>query len=73
MPNKPITCLSVHHRVGENSHTLAYAYAMCQSVTGPLVLVYNAFLLLNALNVVLQVLPESDYYKNECVSIHNQG
>ena len=36
MPNVPITCISVHHHVGENSHTSAYADAMRQSVTGPL-------------------------------------
>ena len=36
MPNTPITCLSVHHRAGENSHTSAYAYAIRHNVTGPL-------------------------------------
>ena len=36
MPNVPITCLRIHHRVGENSHTSACADVMRQSVTGPL-------------------------------------
>ena len=36
MPNVHIPCLSIHHCVGENSHTSTYAYPIHQSVTGPL-------------------------------------